>query len=67
MEMLEKGDLVTWESHIGVVVGDVDQDGLDERVTVHWLDDGDITREWKDASRTPRMSIIAKGSETICK
>lgn len=58
MEMLEKGDLVTWESHIGVVVDDVGG----ERVTVHWLDDGDRTREWKDASRTPRMSIIAKGS-----
>ena len=58
MEMLEKGDLVTWEEHIGVVVDDDD----DERVTVHWLDDGDITREWKRASRTPRMTIIAKGS-----
>ena len=56
--MLEKGDLVTWLCHIGVVVDD--DDG--ERVTVHWLDDGDITRELKDASRTPRMSIIAKGS-----
>ena len=56
--MLKKGDLVTWEKHIGVVV-DADDS---ERVTVHWLDDGDITREWKDASRTPRMSIIAKGS-----
>ena len=58
MEMLEKGDLVTWESHIGVVVEDADG----ERVTVHWLDDGDRTREWKRADRTPRMSIIAKGS-----
>ena len=58
MEMLEKGDLVTWEKHIGVVVGDVDG----ERVAVHWLDDGDRTQEWKDASRTPRMTIIAKGS-----
>ena len=56
--MLEKGGLVTWEEHIGVVVDDDD----DERVTVHWLDDGDITREWKRASRTPRMTIIAKGS-----
>jgi len=58
MEMLEKGDLVAWECHIGVVVDDDD----DERVTVHWLDDGDITREWKDVRRTLRMSIIAKGS-----
>ena len=56
--MLEKGDLVHWLCHIGVVVED--DDGV--RVTVHWLDDGDRTREWKRADRTPRMSIIAKGS-----
>ena len=56
--MLEKGDLVTWEKHIGVVLGDVD----DERVTVHWLDDGDRTREWKKVSNTPRMTVIVKGS-----
>ena len=61
MEMLEKGDLVTWECHIGVVV-DADDGDDGERVTVHWLDDGDRTREWRDTSRTPRMSIIAKGS-----